>query len=148
MAADLSSRFDDLRVDPVWTTMREEAAMLAGAEPLMTSMVHAAVLNHRTLEDALSYRIADKLASPEMPALLIRELCDAAFADRPDIGIAARADAMAVRERDPFCHRMLQPMMYFKGYVGLQAYRVAHWLWNSGRQDLAMFIQMRCSELF
>ncbi|MEL7000345.1 MAG: serine O-acetyltransferase [Pseudomonadota bacterium] len=148
MPADLKPRFDDPRVDPVWTTIREEAERMAGDEPLMASMVHAVVLNHKSLEDALSYRIADKLASPEMPALLIRELCEQALADQPEIGTAARADIMAIRDRDPFCHRMVQPLMYFKGFIGVQSYRISHWLWNHGRQDLAMFIQMRGSELF
>ena len=135
-------------VDPVWTTIRTEAEALATQEPLMASIVHAVVLNHKSFEDALSYRIAEKLASAEMPALLLRELCDMAFADRPDIGVAARADIIAIRERDPFCHRMVQPLMYFKGFLGVQAYRVSHWLWNTGRKDLAMFLQMRVSELF
>lgn len=148
MPVDLIPRYDDLRVDPVWTTIRTEAERMATDEPLVASMVHAIVLNHKTLEDALSYRIADKLASAEMPSLLVRELCDQAFADRPDIGIAARADIMAIRDRDPFCHRMVQPLIYFKGFLGVQAYRVSHWLWNNGRQDLAMFVQMRVSELF
>lgn len=148
MPADIKPRYDDPRVDPVWTTIRTEAERMAADEPLMASMVHAVVLNHKSLEDALSYRIADKLASPEMSALLVRELCDQAFADRPEIGIAARADIMAIRDRDPFCHRMVQPLMYFKGFLGVQAYRVSHWLWKNGRLDLAMFIQMRVSELF
>ena len=148
MPADLKPHRATGRLDPVWTTIRSEAEQLAADEPLMASMVHAVVLNHRTLEDALSYRIADKLSSPEMPGLLIREICDAAYADRPEIGVAARADIIAVRERDPFCDRMVQPLMYFKGFLGIQAYRVGHWLWNAGRRDMAMFFQMRVSELF
>lgn len=135
-------------IDPVWSTIRAEAETLAAQEPLMASIVHAVVLNHKSFEDALGYRIAEKLASTEMPALLLRELCDMAFADRPEIGIAARADIIAVRERDPFCHRMVQPLLYFKGFLGIQAYRIAHWLWNNNRKDLAMFLQMRVSELF
>lgn len=141
-------RAEEPRVDPVWSTIREEAARLAADEPLMASVVHAVILNHRTLEDALSYRIAEKLASSEMPALLVRELCQEAFTARPEIGVASRADIIAVYERDPFCDRYLQPLMYFKGFLALQSYRVAHWLWQTGRRDLAMFIQMRCSELF
>ncbi|MEM7057171.1 MAG: serine O-acetyltransferase [Pseudomonadota bacterium] len=135
-------------LDPVWNTIRAEAETLAAQEPLMASIVHAVVLNHKSFEDALGYRIAEKLASSEMPALLLRELCDMAFADRPEIGIAARADVIAVRERDPFCHRMVQPLLYFKGFLGIQAYRISHWLWNNHRRDLAMFLQMRVSESF
>ena len=148
MPAELSPRFDDLRVDPVWTAIRDEASRIAESEPLMASIVHATVLNHKTLEDALGYRIAQKLASDDMPSLLIREMCDQAYADRPEIGIAARADVVAVYERDPFCDRMIQPLLYFKGFIGIQSYRVAHWLWTQGRRDLAMFIQMRVSQLF
>ena len=148
MPADLRTKGQTDRLDPVWSTIRDEAEQLAADEPLMASMVHAVVLNHRSLEDALSYRIADKMSSPEMPALLVREICDMAYADHPQIGIAARADIIAVHDRDPFCDRMVQPLMFFKGYLGIQAYRVAHWLWTTGRRDMAMFFQMRTSELF
>ena len=148
MPAEIHPRFDDPRVDPVWTTIRREAEELAEKEPLMASIVHATVLNHRTLEDALSYRIAQKLSSQDMPALLLREMCDQAYTDQPEIGVAARADIVAVYERDPFCDRMIQPLLYFKGFIGIQTYRIAHWLWTQDRKDLAMFIQMRCSQLF
>ncbi|MEM7744310.1 MAG: serine O-acetyltransferase [Pseudomonadota bacterium] len=148
MTANPNPRFDDMRVDPVWTQIRREAEDIALNEPLMASIVHATVLNHKSLEDALGYRIAQKLSSEDMPSLLIREMCDQAYADRPEIGIAARADIVAVYERDPFCDRMIQPLLYFKGFIGIQSYRVAHWLWTQGRRDLAMFIQMRVSQLF
>ncbi|MEM0991189.1 MAG: serine O-acetyltransferase [Pseudomonadota bacterium] len=148
MTASPNPRFDDLRLDPVWTQIRQEAETIARVEPLMASIVHATVLNHRTLEDALGYRIAQKLASDDMPSLLLREMCDQAYGDQPEIGIAARADIVAVYDRDPFCDRMIQPLLYFKGFIGIQSYRVAHWLWNHGRRDLAMFIQMRISQLF
>lgn len=148
MAVDLRPRVADRNLDPVWNRIREEAAQVARDEPLMASIVHATVLNHKTLEDALGYRIAQKLSSEDMPSLLIREMCDQAYADQPQIGEAARADIVAVFERDPFCDRMIQPLLYFKGFIGLQAYRIAHWLWQQGRRDLAMFIQMRVSQLF
>ena len=61
---------------------------------------------------------------------------------------AAEADLRAVYERDPACHRLMQPMLFFKGYQALQAYRIGHWLWENGRRDMAYFVQMRCSEVF
>ena len=30
----------------------------------------------------------------------------------------------------------------------MQAYRIGHWLWRTGRIDLAYFVQMRVSEMF
>ena len=55
---------------------------------------------------------------------------------------------MAVFERDPACHRLMQPLLYFKGFQAVQCYRVGHWLWERGRHDLAYFVQMRVSECF
>jgi len=106
------------------------------------------VLHHRSLESAVAFRIAQKLSSPALSEMMLREIADQAFAADPGIGAAMRADIVAVHERDPFCDRMLQPLMYFKGFLGLQCYRVAHWLWGEGRKDLAMFIQMGASQDF
>ena len=80
--------------------------------------------------------------------VILREIAEEAYADDPRIVDAARADLAAIYERDPACHRLLQPILYFKGYQAVQSYRVAHWLWTKGRYDLAYFMQMRISEIF
>jgi serine O-acetyltransferase len=38
--------------------------------------------------------------------------------------------------------------LYFKGFQAVQAYRIAHWLWQQGRIDMAQMFQMRISEMF
>ena len=135
-------------LDPVWTQIRGEAEAAIGREPLIGGLVHASVLHHETLEDALAYRLAMKLGSPEFGEQLMREVAADAFGSEPDLGGAARADLVAVLDRDPATHRLLQPLLYFKGFQAIQAYRVAHWLWGRGRRDLAYLIQMRTSEAF
>ena len=120
-------------VDPVWSTIRLEADQVARDEPLMASLVHAGILHHASLERALSYRIAQKLASQEMSDLILREIADEAYEDDPTLGVAARADILAVFERDPACHRYLQPLLFFKGFQALQCYRIGHWLWQRRR---------------
>lgn len=135
-------------VDPVWGRITQEAEDAVREEPLMGGLVHACILHHRSIEKALSYRIAAKLASNEMSMVILREIADDAFADSADLANAARADLVAVFERDPACHRLLQPILYFKGYQAMQAYRIGHWLWQRGQHDLAYFFQMRISEIF
>lgn len=136
------------RLDPVWTTIRQEAEAVARSEPLMAGLVHTGVLHHATLEKALSYRIAQKLASYEMSDLILREIAEAAYGHDKTLGIAARADLIAVFERDPACHRYLQPLLFFKGFQALQSYRIANWLWKTQRRDMAYFVQMRTSEVY
>lgn len=134
--------------DPIWETLREEAQRIAKEEPILTSFIHATVLNHQRLEDALSYHLAQKLSNADAPAMLIREVMGEALSDDPAIGGAVRADLAAVRDRDPACRTYVQALLYFKGFHALQSYRVAHWLWRSGRESMAFFLQNRVSERF
>jgi serine O-acetyltransferase len=135
-------------VDPVWARIRDEAETAVADEPLLGGLIHSSLLHHGSLEKALAYRISLKLASGEMSEQILREIADEAYAAEPALGQAARADIVATYERDPACHRLLQPILFFKGYQAVQAYRVGHWLWRQGRRDLAYFIQMRVSEVF
>ncbi|MDG1069847.1 MAG: serine O-acetyltransferase [Sulfitobacter sp.] len=135
-------------VDPVWDQIKRDAENAATDEPLIGGFVHATILHHTSIEKALSYRIAAKLSSNEMSMMVVREIVDQAYADDPTLVQAARADLVAIYERDPACHRLLQPILYFKGYQAVQAYRVSHYLWTHGHRDLAYFFQMRVSEIF
>ncbi len=135
-------------IDPVWDRITSEARQAVADEPLMGGLIHACILHHKTIERALSYRIAAKLASNEMSMVVVREIVEQAYEDAPELIEAARADLAAVYERDPACHRLLQPILYFKGYQAVQSYRVAHHLWTHGHRDLAYFFQMRISEIY
>lgn len=135
-------------VDPVWTTLRSEAEAIAASEPALASFVHAAVLGHGRLEDALAFHLATKLGNADTGAMKIRDTFAAAFAADPEIGAAVRADLMAIRERDPASRGFVQPFLFFKGFGALQAYRIAHWLWTEGRVWMALHFQSRISETF
>lgn len=135
-------------VDPVWDRIRLEAEEIVRSEPLLASMVHAGVLHHESLEKALAYRMALKLSSGEMSESILRDLADQALQSDAALGQAARADLLAVYDRDPACHRIVSPLLFFKGFQAIQSYRLGHWLWGAGRKDMAYFIQMRVSEVF
>ncbi len=135
-------------VDPVWSRICDEARLALREEPLLGGFIHSGVLHHASLERALAYRFSLKLASGEMSEQILREIADEAYGEDPSIGQAARADVVAVYDRDPACHRFLQPILFFKGFQAVQAYRIGHWLWTKGRKDLSYFVQMRVSEVF
>lgn len=135
-------------LDPVWTRVLDEARTALEDEPLLGGMLHYNLLHHETLEGALAYRFALKLASGELGEQILHEIASSAYGSDPTLGQQARADLVAIYERDPACHRYLQPILFFKGFQAVQAYRVAHSLWEAGRRDMALFIQMRVSEVF
>jgi serine O-acetyltransferase len=132
----------------VWAQLRIEATEAAAQEPLLASYLHASILHHDKIEDALSYHLAQKLGDGDLPALQLRDVIREAFTTDPVLAAAATRDMRVVRERDPACRTYLQPFLFFKGYGGLQAYRVAHWLWGQERHVLAYLLQSRISQLF
>ncbi|MDX1528071.1 MAG: serine O-acetyltransferase, partial [Gammaproteobacteria bacterium] len=148
MAKSQTAKLAEAALDPLWQAIREEVAGTAAREPVLASFLHASVLNHKTLEDALAFGLASKLESPVLPAMLVRELIAEAMDEDPGIGKAMRADIRAVRERDPAATTFSEPFLYFKGFHALQAYRAAHWLWQQGRKALALYLQSRTSEVF
>ena len=135
-------------LDPVWTRIMREAEEAVGGEPLLGGLVHTSVLHHSSIEGALAFRISMKLTNGEMSEQILREICDQAYGSDASLAMSARADIRAIYERDPACHRYLQPLLFFKGFQAVQSQRVAHWLWGQGRKDLSYFFQMRSSEVF
>ena len=135
-------------LDPVWSRIREQAETAARNEPIMAGFFQSAVLLHDSFEAALAARLGEVLGSDMLPAQVMRDLVARALADDPSIGTAARADTVAIYDRDPACTEFLQPLIYFKGFRAVQAYRVAHWLWKQGRRDLAMYVQARVSQRY
>ncbi len=134
--------------DAVWRRLRAEAAQEAAREPTLASYFHAAILNHASLADALSYVLGLKLGADDLNGMQAREVFSNALNSDPTLVAAAAADMAAVLERDAACRVLLQPFLYFKGYQALQAHRVARWLWGQDRDTLAYHIQSRVSEKF
>jgi len=133
------------RLDPVWDRIREEAEAIARHEPALGGFIFSLILNHDSFEEALSYRLALRLGNADIGSdLILRAFNDAIEAD-PEIGLAARADIIATFDRDPACHRQIDPLLYFKGYQAIQTQRLAHRLWHMGRKDFAYYLQSRLS---
>ena len=60
--------------DPVWDRIRSETEKHAQEEPILASFLHSTILNHKTMECALSFHLASQLDSPTVTSLLLREV--------------------------------------------------------------------------
>jgi serine O-acetyltransferase len=134
--------------DLIWQQIVEETTITSQSEPVLASFLHATILNHNSLESALSFHLAHKLDSPTASALLVREVIEQALEADPSIGKAVRCDLRAVVDRDSACCSYSIPFLYFKGFHALQTHRVAHWLWQQNRRALALFFQNSISSEF
>jgi serine O-acetyltransferase len=149
MSVKVSHASDALsQVDPIWAEVKREAETIVASEPAIASFVYATILNHERLEDAIVHRIAQRLDDSVVSAEVIRLAFREALAATPDLGDAMRCDIAAVYDRDPACERHIEPVLYFKGFHAIQTHRLAHWLWNRGRRDFALYLQSRSSSIF
>lgn len=137
-----------IRSDPIWESIRSEAKCEAEKEPILSSFLYASVLSHDCLEKALGFVLANRLQNPTLLATQLMDIfVDVMMNDRR-IGRSIRLDIQAFKDRDPACASYSWALLYLKGYHSLQSYRVAHVLWNEGRQVLAVALQSRISEVF
>ena len=135
-------------LDPLWYAVRREAEKAVRAEPDIASFLYASVLNHDGLDAVITSRVAERLDHPDISAEMIRQAFAEAFQAEPGLSEIIRADLAAVHDRDPACNRYLEPVLYFKGFHAIQAHRLAHFLWERGRQDFALYLQSRASAVF
>lgn len=147
--------------DPIWESLRAGAQALVDKEPLMGGFVYATILNQPSFERALGFLLASKIANTTILAGQWNDLfMDALNGTNEEshreyrgpgtgsIGDAARADLKAIVERDPACPSYTHAFCFFKGFQGLQAQRVSHWLWGHKRKILACKVQSLISEVF
>jgi serine O-acetyltransferase len=135
-------------VDPVWVRVRREAEDVVKREPELATFIYSTILHHDTLEAAIIYRLSERLDHAALSSELIRQAYKDALVDTPSIGDSFRADIVATLDRDPATHRLLEPVLYFKGFHAIQTQRLSHWLWSKGRRDFALYLQSRCSAVF
>ncbi|AQP51522.1 serine O-acetyltransferase [Tessaracoccus flavescens] len=134
--------------DKVWESIKSECALAAANEPLLAGFLHATVLSQPDIEESLSYLLASKLENSTLPALGLRDIFFDVLQEDECIQRAILADLQAVVSRDPACPGYANPLLYFKGFQAIQAYRVAHFYWSHDRKALAWYLQSRISEVW
>lgn len=135
-------------IDPIWDSLREEARLAAERDPMLAAFLYSTVVNQHSLEDCVIYRICERLDHPDLQASLLHQTFAEMLDDWPEWGAVLRVDIQAVYDRDPACTRFVEPVLYFKGFHAIQTHRLAHWLWNRGRRDFALYLQSRSSSVF
>lgn len=132
----------------IWQSILEEANKACLAQPVMSSFFHCNVISHKNFSDAISYYLASRLASNTLSAMSCQSVFHEAFDDEPELIQQMLNDLLAHYHRDAACNEYIIPLLYYKGFHALQAYRIANWLWRKDRKMLALYLQHRIARLF
>ena len=60
----------------MWAAIRAEAQADADAEPMLSSFLYASILAHQSFDRALAFVLANRLASAQLLATQLAEMCN------------------------------------------------------------------------
>lgn len=129
----------------LWNSIQQEARLEAEKEPNLAGFFNATILGHTSLCSAIAYLLSRKLADDAVPAVTFRLMIEEVLRDAPHIVDAICNDIVAVCTRDPAVGKYSTVLLYLKGFHAIQAHRVAHFMWQQGRESMALYIQSRVS---
>jgi serine O-acetyltransferase len=131
--------------ESLWRSIRSEADAVAAGDAALGSSISLSVLDHPGLGTAVAFQIGQRLGTDCETRALFTRIANEAFGAAPDLVEAASCDLQAIVLHDP-ASKALLPALLNKGYVALQSWRVANWLWCGDRTDLALLLQSASSE--
>ncbi|WP_065752053.1 serine O-acetyltransferase [Bradyrhizobium paxllaeri] len=135
-----------LSVDQLWHSIRREAEIALARDPVFGASLSSTILDHPDFAGALAHQIGARLGRSQADRARIAQFARDAFAASPDLIDAASRDLQIIAVHDLAKTTLLPPLLNFKGYVALQAFRVSSWLWRRGRTDLALLMQSLSSD--
>ena len=140
----------------------EAQEMMAREGEFLGALLTRSILDHRSFGQGvvnviLSAFFSDEesecqgLARQEWETLLSSCFAPNVFYepnDRLTLEDLGMKDLAVVKDRDPAAGGLINPFLFFKGFKAIQAHRIAHVLWNSGKKRAALSIQSKISELY
>ena len=135
-----------MSADQLWLSIRREAESAVARDPLFGGRLTQAILDHADLGSAVAHQIGERLGKSAEERAQFTRLASEAQTAAPDLVEAASLDLQSIVIHDPIIAGLLPPLLNYKGYIALQAWRVSNWLWLQDRTDLALMLQSLSSD--
>ena len=134
--------------DDVWSVIKEEVRLRIQAEPTLEPYLNLLVLSQDSLVSAIASIISSKLNSDALSSEDIKNFILDVYKNCDGIAESLEEDLIFFKDNDPACKYYSTPILFYKGFQGLAAYRAANCLWKNERHTMSLFIQNRASEVF
>ena len=134
--------------DDVWSVIKEEVRLRIQAEPTLEPYLNLLVLSQDSLVSAIASIISSKLNSDALSSKDIKNFILDVYKNCDGIAESLEEDLIFFKDNEPACKYYSTPILFYKGFQGLAAYRAANCLWKNDRHTMSLFIQNRASEVF
>ena len=136
------------RAREVWQALKKEAEKTAAGEERLRPLLTDIFLERTCFGTSVVARLSRKLSREDMPRNELVPLLTEILEEHPELVEDMAVDLAAIYERDPACTSIVQPILYYKGFLAISTYRLSHQLWKNGREALALYFQGLASEVF
>ena len=134
--------------EDVWSVIKEEVSLRIQAAPTLEPYLNLLVLSQDSLVSAIASIISSKLNSDALSSKDIKNFILDVYKNCDGIAESLEEDLIFFKDNDPACKYYSTPILFYKGFQGLAAYRAANCLWKNDRHTMSLFIQNRASEVF
>ena len=135
-------------IDNIWEKIIKEVELRINAEPSLKDYLGNLILSKSDIKEAVAAILASKLHNDALASNDIQSIISECFNKENYLDQKLVDDILFFKNNDPACKYLSTPLLFYKGYQGVSAYRAANILWNDDRHTMAMFIQNRSSEVF
>src|SRR6185369_4546203 len=132
--------------EDLWQAIRREAEAASNRDHILGTSLGKSIFDHPGLASALAWQIGQRLGATDEDRVRFTRVATEAFAASPELVEAAGCDLQSIALHDPAMTALLPPLLNYKGFVALEAWRVSNWLWQRGRRDFALLMQSASSE--
>lgn len=127
--------------EQLWQRLLDQAEIAEHETPAMAAALETAIRQHDDFTAALAATVAGPMAQYAPVGLDIAAICRETIATHPQIAADAALDLDMLVRSNPACLNELIGLLGFRGWQGVQAYRVAHALFMGGQPSLAALLQ-------
>ena len=133
-------------MEQLWHSVRREAEDAFARDPVFGGRLRRAILDQPDLSSAVAHQIGERLGKSTDERAQFARLAQEAQRAAPELVEAASRDLRCIAAHDPATTALLPPLLNYKGYVALQAWRVSNWLWHRERTDPALLLHSLSSD--
>ena len=132
----------------IWTDIKKEVSLRIDAEPSLKDYLESLILSKDNIIEATAAILASKLHNDALSSIDLYHIILSSYNEKKSVEDNLIDDILFFRENDPACKYLSTPLLFYKGFQGLAAYRSSNILWNNDRHTMALYIQNRSSEVF
>ena len=132
----------------IWSDIKEEISLRIDAEPSLKDYLESLILSKDNIIEATAAILASKLHNDALSSIDLYQIILSSYNEKKSVQESLFEDILFFRKNDPACKYLSTPLLFYKGFQGLAAYRSSNILWNNDRHTMALYIQNRSSEVF